>query len=91
MYYKEPQIIIRESFIIDIETGQKFEFEVKRKIMNCYPEKISQEDIDIAEKEGIEIPSSLNFSDEELRARRWMMAKYLKSIKRVKKIIYSFV
>lgn len=50
MYYKEHQIIVRKRVIIDIETGQKFRFEIKRKIMNCYPEKISQEDINIAKK-----------------------------------------
>lgn len=91
MYYKEQQIIVTNGFIIDIETGQKFRFEIKRRIMSCYPEKISQEDIDIAKKEGIEIPSSLNFSDEELIVRRWRMSKSLRSIKRVKKVIYSFV
>lgn len=91
MYYKEQKIIIRGSFIIDIETGQKFEFKIKRKIMNCYPAEISQEDIKMAEKEGVEIPDFLNFSDEELFKRRWIMEPSLMTIKKVKKVIYSFV
>lgn len=92
MYYKEQKIIMGKNFIIDIETGQKFEFRIDRKKMNCFPVAITQEDIQIAEKEGVKIANLFNFSDEQLRERRQRISYYLiKSKIKIKQVIYSGV
>lgn len=94
MYYPKEQLIIEGNFIIDIKTGQKFQFKINRKIiwriMDCFPEFLTQEDIQKAEQEGITIQnlSFSEYSEEELRIRRIEIGN---SLKKVKKVIYSFI
>lgn len=85
MYYPSQHIIVTDKTVIDIKTIQKFEFRINRKIMDCYPAKITQQDIQI------EYSNPSNFSEKELRERRCEIAKFLKSLKGVKKVIYSFI
>lgn len=77
MYYQKQNIIVKENVIIDLKTGQQFEFDIKRKVMNCFPS-------------GTEVVKN-NFSEGELRKRRCEIAAFLKSIKKVRKVIYSFI
>lgn len=77
MYYQKQNIIVKENVIIDLKTGQQFEFDIKRKVMNCF-------------SSGIAVVKN-NFSEEELRKRRCEISAFLKHIKKVRKVIYSFI
>lgn len=60
MYYENEHIIVDKntvgnSYIIDVNSGFKAEFNIIRGIAYCWPDKITKKDIERAERDNVDI------------------------------------
>ena len=60
MYYEEQKIIVNKTnigknYIIDVDSGFKAEFDIRRNEIHCWPDKIKRIDIEKARNDGVDI------------------------------------
>lgn len=97
MYYPIQQLIITDTYIIDLKTGLKYELVLQKgkifKTLGYSPAPITHQDIQMAEQQNIKIRTSgyHELSDAELSARRTEISKFLISQGKARKVIFTFV
>lgn len=97
MYYPIQQLIVTDTYIIDLRTGLKYELVLQKgkifKTLGYSPAPITHRNIQMAKQQNIKIQTSgfPELSDAELSARRTEISKFLISQGKARKVIFTFV
>lgn len=104
MYYENENIIVDKnvadkSYIIDVDSGFKAEFNIIRGIVYCWPYKITRRDIERAERDNVDISKTkypfAGYSCQEVKnickkiEDFFMLSKY--SSKTLEKVRFNFI
>ena len=104
MYFDRQKVIVDtnnvgKTYIIDIESGFKAEFNMVHDVIHCWPDAIEESDIEKAKEDRIDISrisyNYKNFTCKEVKDICEKIESFLKYIqyssKKVKKVLFHFV